>query len=84
MSVYKDWSSSKFSLALRGTGDQGRSDSRGHCRSWCHRSARSLPLPHLLHVSWVGCGPRVGEEEGCVGPEQGRGCSDGENPAETL
>ncbi|KAF5917094.1 hypothetical protein HPG69_014021 [Diceros bicornis minor] len=47
--VHQDWSSPQVSLVCRGTRDQGKSDSGGHQGSWCHCTARSLPLPHLLH-----------------------------------
>ena len=60
--VHQDWSSPKVSLSCRGTGDKDRSASGGHRGSWCHCTACSLPLPHLLHVSWFGCGPKVGRE----------------------
>ncbi|KAF5917135.1 hypothetical protein HPG69_014067, partial [Diceros bicornis minor] len=39
----------QVSLVFRGARDQDRSDSGGHQGSWCHSTARSLPLPHLLH-----------------------------------
>lgn len=46
----------------RETGDLVRSDARCHCGSWHHHTVRSLPLPYLLWVSWVGMGER-GEVE---------------------
>lgn len=73
----------QVSLVCRRSGDQGRSGSGGRHRSWCHCTTCSLPLPHLLHVSWVRCGPEVEKRDlgGWEGLEWGRGWSGGESPA---
>lgn len=50
-------------LVCRATEDQDGSGSGGCRGSRRHHAACSLPVPHLLHVSWGGCGPEVADRE---------------------